>query len=175
MGCAMYSEIRGDLWEYAIQNWICITTNLGWNKAGEAVMGAGIAKQAADRYPELRSWYGAKNRWRDIGQEVTDLYHPKKLIMLPTKGINYAYPWLSWKTDSSLPLIEQSLMSMVRVTEAYGDPGIDSVYLPPPGCGNGGLRIEQVAQMRIHQSKLRAARTAEERRLIRQQAMEALK
>lgn len=38
-----------------------------------------------------------------------------------------------------------------------------------------GEFITKVAQMRIHQSKLRKARTAEERNTIRKQALEALK
>jgi ssDNA-binding Zn-finger/Zn-ribbon topoisomerase 1 len=48
---------------------------------------------------------------------------------------------------------------------------------PPPVRGPVplGSFITQVAQMRIHQSKLRKAKTAEERNAIRKQALEALK
>lgn len=40
---------------------------------------------------------------------------------------------------------------------------------------HSGSFIRQVAQLRIHQSKLRKAKTAEEREAVRQSAREALK
>lgn len=38
-----------------------------------------------------------------------------------------------------------------------------------------GTFVVQAAQLRIHQSRLKAAKTAEERELIRKQALEAMK
>jgi hypothetical protein len=143
----MFSMVYGDLWNYHPNDWIVITTNLGWKQDGSAVMGAGLAKDVDDRYPEVARWYGAKNRWRDTHQPLVDLYHPKKLIMLPTKKLNYAKPFLSWKFDSDVELIEQSLKSMVAEVEKFGAPGIQEVYLSPPGCSNGNLKYGDVSQM----------------------------
>lgn len=57
----MIQEQAGDLWDYSARGeWIAITTN-GITKAnGQAVMGAGLAKQAATRYPDLPSWLGQR-------------------------------------------------------------------------------------------------------------------
>lgn len=143
----MFSIVQNDIWNYHPNHWIVIPTNLGWKPDGSAVMGAGLAKDAADRYPELARWYGAKNRHRDSHQPLVDLYHPKKLIMLPTKRLNYAKPFLSWKFNSDVELIEQSLKSLVIEVEKFGGCGIDEVYLSPPGCGNGNLEWGDVRQM----------------------------
>ena len=66
--------------------------------------------------------------------------------MLPTKSLNTEKPWLSLKGKSSLAFIDASLRSLVcSITELNaGARSIDSVYLPPPGCGNGGLKLESV-------------------------------
>ena len=142
----MLSEVSNvDIWSFHPADWIVITTNQGWKKStGAAVMGAGIAKQAADRVAGLADWYGARNRHRTAHDEAVDLYHPGKLVMFPTKVLNPAFPELSWQGRSSLNLIHDALESMARVVEAFGEPGINRVYLPPPGCGSGKLQLWEV-------------------------------
>jgi len=47
-------EINGNIWEqYDLGRWIVITTNGEVRKDGACVMGRGIAKQAADKFPDL--------------------------------------------------------------------------------------------------------------------------
>mgnify|MGYP006048552271 CR=1 FL=1 len=47
-------EAHGDLWDVHAQgSWIAITTNGVIRTNGHGVMGAGLAKQAADRFPRL--------------------------------------------------------------------------------------------------------------------------
>jgi len=47
-------EITGDIWEqHKLGRWIVITTNGAIKNDGSCVMGRGVAKQAADKYPEL--------------------------------------------------------------------------------------------------------------------------
>ena len=52
-------EIAGNIWDYYDKgHWIVITTNGTVKKNGENVMGAGIAKQASQRFPTLPKWCG---------------------------------------------------------------------------------------------------------------------
>jgi len=46
-------ELRGDLWELAKGNILCITTNDFLKGKGECVMGRGIAFSAAKKFPNL--------------------------------------------------------------------------------------------------------------------------
>ena len=54
-------EIKGDIFDYiGIADAICVTTNGIVKKNGELVMGAGIAKAMADKYPDLAKVLGKK-------------------------------------------------------------------------------------------------------------------
>lgn len=133
--------VKGDLWEFHKQGyWVVVTTNIGWKKDHSNVMGAGVAKQAAYRFPDLPEWYG------DLCVKYKDgigicLYNEGKLIMLPTKPLNRAAPHLSWQGNSSLPLIESGLQELVAVVETEK---LRRVALSYPGCGNGGLDVKVV-------------------------------
>lgn len=132
---------KGDLWDYHSKGWwVVVTTNIGWKSNGENVMGAGVAKQAATRFPELPLWYGELcMKFREhIG---ICLYNEGRLIMLPTKPLDVRNPHLSWKGGSSLLLIEQQLPELYSVVQ---DEAIKRVALSYPGCGNGGLDVAQV-------------------------------
>lgn len=131
---------RGDLWDYHKRKcWVVVTTNIGWKTDGTNVMGAGVAKEAARRFPALPSWYGylCKKYKDDVG---ICLYNPGGLILLPTKKLNKAKPHLSWQADSDLDLIEQSLQQLVACVD---DERIKQVVMGYPGCGNGGLQRAQ--------------------------------
>ena len=80
-------EVVGDIWDYhAKGHWVGITTNAVTKENGEAVMGRGIALQAAQRFPLLARQLGAKlrhdgnhgNRYRKVVQrcEGLRLRHP---------------------------------------------------------------------------------------------------
>lgn len=125
--------------------WIVITTNIGWKIDGSNPMGAGIARAAAERFPELPLWYGKKCRRH--GQETGVLpYHPAKFFLFPTKPLS-DQPWLSWKYDASLQLIMRSvrqLAAWIRFFESQNSAPIKPVGVPLVGCNNGNLRQRDV-------------------------------
>jgi hypothetical protein len=129
--------VQGNIWDYLQTHSIVITTNLGWNSLGSNIMGAGIAKQAAERYPDLPGWYGEVCRKYKTNTPVTR-YEPNPIILFPTKGLNEDKPWLSWKQKSSLELIERSTKELASL------PGPDKIVLPFPGCQHGQLTREEV-------------------------------
>lgn len=115
-------------------NAVCITTN-GVRKAnGLAVMGAGVALAAAKKWPELPTILGTKLRWE--GLHTTLLLETKTLhvVAFPTKR--------HWKNKSDISLIETSAKELVDMAN---DHMWEHVWLPPAGCGCGGLFWTNVA------------------------------
>ena len=107
-----------DLWEYHAQGaYVVITTNRCLKRDGRAVMGAGVALQAATRYPELPYQYAEFLRREQCveGEGVGGfaVYPGYRLILLPTK--------LQWRDPSHLWLIEWGLQQLVEWQ--LGNPG----------------------------------------------------
>jgi len=77
------AEEPGDLWDLHYQgHWIAITTNGIVKSDGRAVMGAGLAKQAADRFPDLPRVLGT--HLRTCGN--TPMAFPTmRIVTFPTK------------------------------------------------------------------------------------------
>lgn len=128
---------RGDLWELydAGEAKIVVTTNIGWDPHDyQNNMGAGMALQAARRYPELPYWYGMFCRENLHGTPVVERYG---LVFLPVKPLkDMRDPERSWDQLASVPLIERGLRQLLEVE--------GEIALAYPGCGNGGLGFEQV-------------------------------
>ncbi len=123
---------------------ICITTNGAIKCDGCAVMGAGIAKEAAIRFPELPKKLGMN--LKTLGNHVTVL----DFISRPTDNeckcpkFTYivAFPVKTmWYDKADLSLIEQSCKELVDITTRTG---WTKVSLPRPGCLNGKLSWEEV-------------------------------
>lgn len=136
----------GDIWTLHKEgHWIVVTTNIGWKKDGSNPMGAGIAKTAADKYPDLPVWYGERCKKYRTNTAVA-AYKNGRIFLFPTKPFNEEQPWLSWKSDSSIELIERSSRQLVRLVDILSNRGlfIPRVGLPLPGCGNGNLTQRQV-------------------------------
>ena len=124
------NEVVGDLWEHHPQNWVVITTN-GFRKgSGEAVMGRGVALQAARRYPHLPLALGS--RIKTEGNHV-HTFPEWKLISFPVKH--------NWWEMADINLIKNSVEELLELAN-YGE--IACVYMPRPGCGNGGLKWDRV-------------------------------
>lgn len=123
-------EITGDLFDFHTgDNWIAITTN-GFVKAnGEAVLGRGTARQAAIKYPFLPKALGV--RLRETGNHVYRL--PKNIFSFPVKDV--------WWEKARPPLISRSVRELIEMVDDLKAP---AVYMPRPGCGNGGLDWAQV-------------------------------
>jgi len=127
-------EIKGDIWDFHKRGyWIVITTNGNVKVNGEAVMGKGIALQAAKRFPDLPIHLG--QRLETMGNRLNP-FPNISLFCFPTK-------W-DWRDKSDLCLIAVSASQLVDyLTEAYISVK-PSVYLPRPGCGNGQLDWKDV-------------------------------
>lgn len=121
-------EARGDIWEMG--GIVCVTTNGVVDRNGNAVMGAGIARQARDRYPQLATELGYQiGAWGNVLQ-----YFPRwKLITFPTKN--------DWRQPSTLVLVQRSCRELARLLDSPANI-TEQVFLPRPGCGYGGLDWE---------------------------------
>ncbi|MFB2922935.1 hypothetical protein [Aerosakkonema funiforme] len=117
--------------------WLCITTNGCIRKDGRAVMGAGIARQARDRYHGIERVLAEKLKRR--GNQVNYLI---RLIEYGNHAHLFSFPTKNnWRMNSPIELIEDSAKQLKylwqRATQRYGEPPI--VVLPQPGCSNGNL------------------------------------
>lgn len=127
-------EVVGDIW--AAECTVRVIPTNGVVKpvrdGYRAVMGAGLAVQAARRYPDLPEALA-----RCI-MEMHNNVHilPHDLIAFPTKH--------HWREPSDLVLIERSTRQLVALQHVYG---WDMVALPRVGCGKGNLHWTQVQPM----------------------------
>lgn len=108
------------------------------------VMGKGLALQFRRAYPAMFDDYqraAAEGRLR-LGQmhvwRTGAVTGPAYVINFPTKG--------HWRSRSKIEDIDQGLADLARVIR---DLGVDSIAVPPLGCGNGGLDWADV-EPRIH-------------------------
>jgi len=133
-------EIVGNIWDFHKQGyWVVVTTNGVVKSNGEAVMGKGIALEAKERFPGLA---------RDLGRAIVSggsklwIWPEYRLITFPTKG--------NWRSKARPLLIERSCQELVgwldatagfftKVLKVRLDEERAKIYLPRPGCGNGGL------------------------------------
>lgn len=124
-------ETNGDLWTvHAEGAWIAITTNGMTRRDGTAVMGAGLAKQAAVRFPALPGLLGS--HLQQSGNHLAT-WPAFRLITFPTKH--------DWRAPSDMALIERSARELVQYVRLRALP---TIYLPRPGCGLGQLDWETV-------------------------------
>lgn len=123
---------------------ICITTNGVIKSNGEAVMGAGIAKEATKRYKGIAIRLGKQialggNRVYQLGVDrQNDLFgsFDIAIISFPTKH--------HWEDKSDLALIEKSAKELVQLAEFKG---YTKVLVPQPGVLNGQLNWEDVKKV----------------------------
>lgn len=134
--------IKGkNIWDTKATN-ICITTNGITKNNGEAVWGAGIAKQAKERWKPLPSLHAKflKQHGHVFGLLATvqiKPFHDKKSIFtFPTK--------YHWKDKSDIRLIVQSAEQLVRYSILYTPSELRNYAIPAPGCNNGGLDFDYV-------------------------------
>jgi hypothetical protein len=124
--------LKGNIWDWyeEYNHAICITTNGIIRNNGKLVMGAGIAKQAADKINGLDTTLGRLVKW--YGNKP--FYLPDINIMsFPTK--------YDWRKPSDLSLILWCASVIKEMIEFYELP---IIYSPIPGCGNGGLNKDMV-------------------------------
>lgn len=106
----------------------------------EGVMGKGIALQFRNAYPDVFKAYAdaCKSGLVQLGtMDVHDMGSigegPRWVINFPTKG--------HWRSRSRLQDVASGLHDLVATVKRLG---IESIAIPPLGCGNGGLDWENV-------------------------------
>lgn len=99
------------------------------------VMGGGLAKVFADRYPEMEADYKAACQ---DGRHTTRRVH-----VYPMNGfyiINFATK-ADWRNDSKLEYIEDGMFSLIEIVDRLA---IAEVHIPMLGCGLGKLEWPDV-------------------------------
>jgi hypothetical protein len=144
---ALMRERVGSLWTlHSDGRPVVVETNIGWKKDGSNPMGAGMAKVAAEKYPELPGWYG--RRCRRYGAETAVCYYETgNLFLFPTKPLNKDQPWMSWKNDASTELIRCSaiqLSVLVDILVSKKGMFMPTIGMPLIGCGNSNLDAQDV-------------------------------
>lgn len=111
--------------------YICIPVNGQVNSGGLAVMGAGLAKDAATRFPRLQMLLGLL--LQNFENQVF-IFKKEKLFTFPTKD--------DWRNPSTIDRIVKSCKQLKTLTIFYNIHR--PVYLPKVGCGLGGLDWNKV-------------------------------
>ncbi|MBB2890809.1 type II toxin-antitoxin system antitoxin DNA ADP-ribosyl glycohydrolase DarG [Flexivirga oryzae] len=103
------------------------------------VMGKGIALQFKRAYPEMYKAYARAAKAGEVVPGRMFVWHteamsgPSLIINFPTKR--------HWRSPSRLEDIRDGLRALVHVVS---EAGVESIALPPLGCGNGGLQWSEV-------------------------------
>jgi hypothetical protein len=108
-------------------------------------MGAGTAKVAAEKCPELPGWYGRKCKTYK-GETAVTVYKPGRMFLFPTKPLDEDQPWLSWKNDADLNLIKRSAKQLAALVTELTSRGsfFTKIGVPLVGCQNGNLNRRDV-------------------------------
>jgi len=127
--------VKGNLLEAPTQALVNTVNTVG-------VMGKGIALQFKEAFPMNFKIYAAacKKKALQTGQLLVvkeqTLGGEKIIINFPTKT--------EWFMKSKYEYVEEGLKELAKVMEEYK---IESIAIPPLGCGNGGLKWEKVKPM----------------------------
>lgn len=123
-------EVKASIWDKQWDGyWRVIPINTVVKADGSLVMGAGLAKQAAERYPDLPKELGNHYRQKGVNVGIT-LVYACRIIAFPTK--------FDWKKNSDLALIESGLKELkFWILNEY------KIICPWLGCGLGGLDWEK--------------------------------
>lgn len=96
-------------------------------------MGAGVAKQAADRFHNLALDF-AKLIMKN-GHCVQIIHCPVTTDKVSTKVVSFPTKW-HWKEQSTIAQVKQSAEELVVLVNKQD---WTNIVLPRPGCGLGGL------------------------------------
>ena len=120
-------DVTGNLWTYTADVRV-ITTNGTVKANGECVMGRGCAAEAKKKFPKLPLLLGASIRTHG---NTVQYFVDQNLFSFPVKH--------QWWEMADLELIRESAKDLQRKLL-----GSSTCVLPRPGCGNGGLRWQDV-------------------------------
>lgn len=131
---------KGDMFDmWGNTDLFLFTSNPTVNKDGLAVMGRGIAKQVADRCPEIRKEFG-----RFLSDPVLS-YNCDRLGIFDGQLVGYFMVKSHWRNQASTHIIAESMTQLYHMALAY-----DRVDLNFPGIGNGKLKREDVLPIIEH-------------------------
>ena len=131
----MINYIKGDLLSSNADALVNTVNTVG-------VMGKGIALQFKTRFPKNFKVYAdaCKSKTFKTGEVLVvqdgDLLEQKLIVNFPTKA--------HWKGDSKYEFISEGLLALKNAIVQYK---IQSIAIPPLGCGNGGLEWSKVKSM----------------------------
>lgn len=134
-------EVEGNLWEYPADV-RCITTNGIVTRSGKAIMGAGCAREAVEKYPWIAERLGTMLRY--YGNHVYS-FNQATLFTFPTIEDKLG--------QSQLGLIEQSAYELLDQIDAQypNNPNL-TVLIPRPGAGIGGLKYEEEVRPKLEEA-----------------------
>jgi O-acetyl-ADP-ribose deacetylase (regulator of RNase III) len=129
-------QVTGDLFTYPCDA-VVIAINWTTKKNGEAVMGAGVALEAAKRWPWLPGSLGNLIRMSPDRPTLSGVWVTEAggLVCLPTKR--------DWREPADMSLIETGAHCLAETADRLE---WETVALPRLGCGlrTGQLRWEDV-------------------------------
>lgn len=128
----MIERVEGNILEAEVEALVNTVNTVG-------VMGKGIALQFKKAFPVMFEDYeraceeGKVSLGRMHVFDRGDMFNPKYIINFPTKK--------HWKGKSKIADIQAGLEDLVQVVKRLG---IQSIAVPPLGCGHGGLNWADV-------------------------------
>ncbi|MDQ3316859.1 MAG: ADP-ribose-binding protein, partial [Actinomycetota bacterium] len=121
-------EIFGNLWELPCDLRV-ITTNPDVNRAGEAVMGRGCAREAKAKVPGIERHFA-----KLLGAHGNRVM---RLARLGDGSVLASFPVKHhWHEEADPELIQRSARQLVALADKFG---YRELLIPRPGCGNGSL------------------------------------
>lgn len=124
-------EVTGDLWEYPADV-RAITTN-GTVRNGKAVMGIGCALEAKQHFRGIDRTLGSLlAKYGNRAFKIVAGEPPVTILTFPVKHD------VNEKADPQL--IADSCMQAFQMANKFG---WESIVVPRPGCGAGGLKWEE--------------------------------
>lgn len=135
---------RGNMWDvFDHTNLFLITTNPIIRKDGAVVMGRGIAKEAAIKFPDL------PYRFAKRLESIKGVPHCNVIGTFGNTTIGFFMVKDHWRNPADLQIIEQSVHALrngLYMKSILGEwtHGTQRVDLNFPGIGNGKLKREDV-------------------------------
>jgi hypothetical protein len=120
----------------------CVTTNGVLTMSRRAVMGAGVALQAKQRFPgvDIALWDCIKRNGHVT--QIIDTWAPFSPASCKPGTVLVSFPTKHhWRDPSPIDLIATSAVQLMALVE---DQKWDRVLLPKPGCRKGGLLWKDV-------------------------------
>lgn len=136
---------KGDMWSmFGKTDLFLITTNTSKDKAGDMVMGRGIALEAKLRYPSMPTDFAVKFNKAIDTQAYDDALHPLHVGWIgkyEEQVVGWFITKYNWRQNSSLDILQRSCRDLARLAEIMYPKRIDLNF---PGIGYGKLEREDV-------------------------------